>query len=218
MKQKNADRLLCVVDHEGRLVADSRDVAPLAGKNHGHLLRDIRRYVAVIDGSTNPKLDSLEYFIPSFYNDEKNQSRPYYLCTQMGCDMIAHKMTGEKGVLFTAAYVKAFHAMRRELEKRKQLRAEGKPIRRGLTDALRDSGENERMHGHAYEAYTDLALRLATGKSARQLRKARGAARDAVALGLLTSEELERYQKEEAAVAVLVDAGMTYDQVKAALS
>lgn len=33
---------------------------------------------------------------------------PNYLITKKGCDMIANKMTGRKGVLFTAVYVSAF--------------------------------------------------------------------------------------------------------------
>src|SRR5690606_23636378 len=32
-----------------------------------------------------------------------------------GCDMVANKMTGEKGVLFTAAYVTKFEEMERQL-------------------------------------------------------------------------------------------------------
>ena len=51
---------------------------------------------------------------------------------------------------FKKNLVREFFAMRKELEKRKEIRTEGKPIRRSLTDALRDSGEDERMHGHSY--------------------------------------------------------------------
>lgn len=51
----------------------------------------------------------------STYIDSKGETRPCYLITKKGCDMIANKLTGEKGVLFTAAYVTAFEAMKREL-------------------------------------------------------------------------------------------------------
>jgi len=40
---------------------------------------------------------------------------PCYLITKKGCDMIANKLTGRKGVLFTAAYVTAFEEMRSRL-------------------------------------------------------------------------------------------------------
>ena len=208
---------LPVFQHKGELVADSRDVAPFVEKDHAHLLRDIRRYVKAIGNSTSPKLDPLNYFIEATYIDEKGETRPNFYCTEMGCEMVANKMTGDKGILFTAQYVQAFHTIRDELARRRELRVTGKPIRRSLTDALRDSGEVERMKGHAYGTYTNLAFKLATGKTARQLRRERGVAKDARAVDILTAE-LETYQCKEAAIAVLLDAGLTYDSIKAALA
>lgn len=120
-------------------------------------------------------------------------------------------------VAFKKELVRQFYAMRDELARRKALRVEGKSIRRGLTDALRDSGEVERMKGHAYETYTNLAYKLATGKSARQLRRERGASKDALVVDILTAAELVVYQRKEAAIAVLLDAGLCYDTIKATL-
>lgn len=209
---------LPVFEYKSQLVADSRDVAPFIEKEHKHLLRDIRRYVKVMRNSTGPKLDPLDYFIEATYIDEKGEARPNFYCTEMGCEMVANKMTGDKGIIFTAQYVQAFHAMRDELARRRELRAIGKPIRRSLTDAIRDSGEVERMKGYAYSCYTSLALKLATGKTARQLRGLRGATKDAQAVDVLTAAELEVYQRKEAAIAVLLDAGLCYDAIKAALA
>lgn len=121
-------------------------------------------------------------------------------------------------VAFKKELVRQFYAMRDELARRRELRAIGKPIRRSLTDALRDSGEVERMHGHAYATFTNLALKLTTGKTAGQLRRERGADKDAKAVAILTVDELAAYQRQEAAIAVLLDAGMCYDAIKAALA
>jgi hypothetical protein len=44
---------------------------------------------------------------------------PCYLINKPGCEMVANKLTGEKGVLFTAAYVAKFN----EMELREQLEA-----------------------------------------------------------------------------------------------
>lgn len=106
---------LPVFQHKGELVADSRDVAPFVEKEHKHLLRDIRRYVKTIDKSLNPKLVSVDYFIPATYIDEKGETRPNFYCTEMGCAMIANKMTGDRGILFTALFVEAFYEMRERL-------------------------------------------------------------------------------------------------------
>lgn len=202
---------LPVYEHNGQLVADSRDVAAMLGRSHWTIMRTIRTMGKHL-GDHNFVVS--DYFIEAVYISEQSKEQPCYYCTEKGCDLIAHKQTGEQGTIFTARYVEAFHAMRAELARRRELRAVGKPIRRGLTDALRDSGEVERMKGHAYSAYTDLAYRLATGKSARQLRQERGAAR---AVDILTAVELEAYQRKEAAITVLLDAGMVYDNIKAAL-
>lgn len=95
-------------------VVDSREVAEMIGKDHAHLLRDIGGYIEVM--GKNPKLDSSNFFIQSTYRQSGNgKENPCYLLTKKGCDMVANKMTGEKGVLFTAAYVTAFERMRERL-------------------------------------------------------------------------------------------------------
>lgn len=103
---------LTVINREGTLVADSRDVAELVGKRHDHLMRDIENYAETIAASENPNLGSLDFFIPSTYT-VPGQSREYpcFLLTRRGCDMVANKMTGAKGILFTAAYVARFGDM-----------------------------------------------------------------------------------------------------------
>ena len=60
--------------------------------------------------------------------------------------------------------MREFFKARNELSRREIQRAIKTPVRRSLTDAIRDSGENERMHGHAYDAYTNLAYKAATIK------------------------------------------------------
>lgn len=52
-----------------------------------------------------------DYFIKSTYRTEQNKEMPCYQVTRLGCDFLANKFTGEKGVLFTARYVKRFHEM-----------------------------------------------------------------------------------------------------------
>ena len=60
-------------------------------------------------------MQTANFFVPSTYLDAQNQERPCYLITRKGCDMVANKMTGEKGVLFTAAYVTKFEEMEKSL-------------------------------------------------------------------------------------------------------
>src|SRR3990167_11290103 len=92
----------------GNWVADSREVAEMTDKQHGHLLRDVDGYVAILAESNFGVSD---FFIESSYLDATGRTLRKYDCTRKGCDMIANKMTGEKGVLFTAAYVTKFEEM-----------------------------------------------------------------------------------------------------------
>jgi phage regulator Rha-like protein len=57
-----------------------------------------------------------DYFIKSSYTSEQNKEMPCYLVTKLGCNFLANKFTGEKGVLFTAKYVKRFDEMEQELK------------------------------------------------------------------------------------------------------
>lgn len=61
------------------------------------------------------KLSSQDFFIESAYINSQNKPQPCYLITKTGCDMVANKTTGEKGVLFTATYVTKFNQMEEEL-------------------------------------------------------------------------------------------------------
>lgn len=104
---------LKVVSNNGQLVTDSRDVAKMIGKEHKELMRSIRQYSGIL---TSADLRSLDFFIPDYYQDAKKEQRPCFLLTKKGCDMVANKMTGEKGVLFTAEYVTRFEEMEKEFQ------------------------------------------------------------------------------------------------------
>lgn len=105
---------LTIKNYKGINVTDSREVAEMTGKKHAHLMRDIKGYKDVID--QNPNLDSANFFIETTYKNDNNQSYPCYLLTKQGCEMVANKMTGEKGILFTAEYVQAFNKMEQHIK------------------------------------------------------------------------------------------------------
>lgn len=107
---------LSVIRHKGVEVVDSREVARMVDRPHNDLMKSIRSYADYISNAGEFSL--VDFFIPSAYQDSKGETRPCYLLTKKGCDMVANKMTGEKGVLFTAAYVTAFEKMREYIQKK----------------------------------------------------------------------------------------------------
>lgn len=137
----------------------------------------------------------------------------YHLNEQQATLLITYLKNTPPVRAFKKALVRSFFEARREIEQRKEQRIIKTPVRRALTDAIRDSGENERMHGHAFAAYTNLIYKAAIGKSATQLRRTGGAS----ALQLLDADSLAAVTKREAQVCTLLDCGMTYDSIRAVL-
>ena len=102
-------------------VIDSREVAKMLESKHYKILEKLE---GTKDGKTKGIIPILvahdfvvsNYFIESSYKDKSGKENKCYLCTKLGCDFLANKFTGEKGILFTAKYVERFN----EYEKRLQ--------------------------------------------------------------------------------------------------
>lgn len=87
---------------------NSREVAEMVGKDHSDLLKDIRKYKDYLNEGNFPLV---EYFKEDCYKDAKGETRICYLVSKKGCEFIAHKLTGQKGAIFTAKYIERFHEM-----------------------------------------------------------------------------------------------------------
>ena len=103
---------LQVIKHNNVLMVDSRDVAEMVDRQHNDLMKSIRQYCDYL-GQGN--FAQSEFFTESHYFNVQNKEQPCYWLTRKGCDMVANKMTGEKGVLFTATYVTKFEEMEKQL-------------------------------------------------------------------------------------------------------
>jgi Rha family phage regulatory protein len=103
---------LQLINENGKIYVDSRQVAEMIGKDHAMLMRSIRNYEEIL---ATAKLQAPDFFIKSSYLDNQGKLRPCYKLTRKGCDMVANKLTGEKGVLFTAEYVTRFEEMEKQL-------------------------------------------------------------------------------------------------------
>lgn len=106
---------LKIVSKDGKLLADSREIALMIDKRHGNLVRDIDSYVKVMSESTELKIELSEFFIETTYQDSTGRHMKRYDLSRKGCDMVANKMTGSKGILFTATYVSRFEEMEKKL-------------------------------------------------------------------------------------------------------
>lgn len=119
---------LAVFEPNNQMLLSSVEVSEMIGKRHNHLLRDIDGYVEILKNPIETKIGLNEkdaelnfelndFFVESSYKDSIGRTLPCYLLTKKGCEMVANKMTGKKGVLFTAAYVTKFELMENQLKK-----------------------------------------------------------------------------------------------------
>lgn len=98
---------------------DSREIAGMVGVKHYQILEKLegtKTVKGIIPTLTYHKIVVSDYFIKSSYRDESGKENKCYLFTKMGCEFIANKFTGEKGILFTAKYVQAFNQMEEHIK------------------------------------------------------------------------------------------------------
>ena len=97
-----------------KITLTTLEVAEMMEVPHSDLLkklegrRDRKGYIQILNEG---QMSVVDYFTKSTYVDGKGEERPCYEVTRLGCDFLANKSTGEKGVLFTARYVKKFYDM-----------------------------------------------------------------------------------------------------------
>ena len=205
MKKANAPApadvqvLLPAAMMNGKAVVDSREVARMLGRPHKNLLADIHRYISAME---RRKADGLnfqpvardfqlvDFFVPSTYTNDHNQTFPCYLLTQKGCEMVANKLTGEKGILFTAAYVNAFHALQ------EQEGIEGRNRRACVAQENRaDIGDERRRADRIREGHAMVArIRISNRRimPARLPVELAGIDNDAAERRAVTADELRR--------------------------
>lgn len=109
--------LLRTADSDGQTIT-TLEIAEMMGVEHKKVLRKldgrvergrhIKGYVEIL---TESQMGPSDFFIESTYKDPSGKENRCYKVTKLGCEFLANKFTGEKGILFTAKYIKRFHEM-----------------------------------------------------------------------------------------------------------
>lgn len=102
-----AEPIVSIVNQS--VTALSIDVAEYFGKDHAHVMRDIRNLIG-----QEPKLGQSN-FGSSNYVDSQGKTRPCYSMDRKGFVLLAMGFTGEKALKFKIAYIDAFDAMEAKL-------------------------------------------------------------------------------------------------------
>lgn len=102
------------INGEITMTVSSREVAEMLEVQHKHLLEKIDK---INETFNSRKIGSSKYWIESTYKQAGNgkENREYQI-TKLGCEFLAHKSTGEKGIVFTARYMDRFEEMEKALK------------------------------------------------------------------------------------------------------
>lgn len=190
-------------------VVTSLDVAGTFGKLHKDVLESIRSIQETISTAEFSAL-----FFKTSYTAPNGKQNPMYLMDRDGFTLLVMGYTGGKAMQFKLAYIKQFNAMEELLKGKQTEREIGIVARQAFTKAIKENGENERMHGHAYSLYTNIIYKTVFGKNAKQLREEYGITRQEDLRDCFSMEELERVKSIEMIASGLVNCGWGYDEVK----
>ena len=134
-----------------KITISSLDVAEMLGVKHTEILKKLEgttkpdgkvKQVGIIPTLTKGNFPLSDYFIPSSYKDNSGKENKCYLVTKLGCDFLANKFTGEKGILFTAKYVKRFDEMERTIQNQYKLPT---TYKEALLQLVEQVEENEKL-------------------------------------------------------------------------
>lgn len=189
-------------------VVTSLDIAETFEKEHKNVLKDIRELACSED------FRRLNFEQSEYINQQKHKQPMYYI-TRDGFTLLAMGYTGEKAMKFKEAYIRQFNAMEAILQGKLIEREKGIAVRNALTKAIEVSGENERMHNHAYSNYTDhIIYKQVFGMRASELREKYGIGKKDDLRNCFTEEELRKVQNAERLVSSLIEYGWGFDEIK----
>lgn len=144
----------------GQPMTTSRRVAQMFGKEHKNVLRSVERLLPDL-----PDEFSRLNFEPRTYTDDRGKEQPEYLLTQDGFLMLAMGFTGRTAIHWRAAFIKAFNALGKALQRqqhalmsreRELVRAEvarsHSAVNAILADTRTERGKTTEAHHYANEA------------------------------------------------------------------
>ena len=188
----------------------SEVVAEFAGVQHHAVQQMCARYQEDLE-----EFGEVAFEMRALPGNRTGQSaKIYHLNEGQAVLILAYLRNTPQVRAFKKRLVHEFQRMKAELTRREVNRAKALPARRTLTEAVRDCLPDTPHKSRWYKIYTDLAYRAVVGMGAAGIRKARGAPKDANAADYLTADELSAVERVSGQIAVLIEAGMAYGEIR----
>lgn len=187
----------------------SEIIASYAGVEHRAVRQLIRKYEKDLNEFGKTTFEMLK-----INKGRGRKTKIYHLNEQQASLLITYLDNTEAVRSFKKELVRQFFKLKQEQLSRAMHRQNGKETRLSLTDAIQKQGFSDRFYYH----FTNLCYKTAIGYTAKQLREARGVKKYQSPLDYLTSDELQAITQREQQIAMLIELGMTYEQIKNTLA
>ncbi len=134
---------------------NSEDLAILSENEHRAVTKLIRTYRSDLEdfGVLTP--------VVSKPNSRGGRPKTTYDMDEEQATLLTTFMGNSKKVReFKKKLVREFFNMRNYIQNQETIRLASKEVRKSLTDAVEEYGENDRMHGHGFSTYTLMVYKL----------------------------------------------------------
>ena len=95
----------------GEPVASSRQIAESFGKDHNHVMRDIK----ALEKGVSKNGQTPMFFKTEYTHEQNGQTYPMYLMNRDGFTLLAMGFTGKAALEWKLKYIQAFNAMEKQL-------------------------------------------------------------------------------------------------------
>ena len=205
VKVKNKE---CFIDSEG--------ISVLSENEHRAVSQLIRSHMSDLE----------EFGVMTFEMSKPNEigGRPkklYQLNEQQATLLTTFMKNSKKVKEFKKKLVREFFRMREYIQKQETHRLAGIESRKKLTDTIKESGEQERMHGHGYSTYTKLAYTLIGVTSDHRQFKSDQKIIDGYKKlkfrDILNPDQVKKLDSAETMIKSLIELEMEYGKIKETL-
>jgi Rha family phage regulatory protein len=175
-----------VVDKKGIPVVSSRHVASVFGKDHKHVLRDIRNIQKDLESF------AVQFWTTNFIQNSfklRGREYPEYLLTRDGFSYLAMGFTGKEAAKFKVEYIKRFNEMEEKILSLQTAKMEFPQ----LTKAIQEAHEDPQFYHFSNEF--DMINRIVLGMTAKKFRELHDIKKGASIRPYLTPHQISMVEK-----------------------
>jgi len=204
------------IDGEGKTTA--RKLYEYLSGEMSHYSRWVKRNI-VNNEFTEEDIDYFSFATGGEYS-QRGQFAQDYKLTASFAKKLAMKSHTVNGEIARDYFIKIEDKLKQiALKERDNVTREiSKLVRNELTDTLKESGLDEKMHGYAYKTFTDLIYKLVLGMNAKKYRETFMLANNANVRQYVNQYQLYEITRLEKVSQGMIDIGMDYSEIKQILS